>query len=239
MKRILIVEDDRHLNTGIVMALQGGGMMLDSAFTISEAWDCLNRETEGTGEGYNLVILDVNLPDGSGLDLLMKLRNRSSVPVILLTANDMETDIVTGLAMGADDYITKPFSLAVLRARVQVQLRRNGSDKIHPPGTSAGVRTADCFSQGAFHFDFPRMEFRGPSGSVELSRTEQKLLRILVKNRGMVVSRQRLLEYVWGEGSEYMDENALSVAVKRLRDKLGAAEEIRTVYGVGYQWVKP
>ena len=74
---------------------------------------------------------------------------------------------------------------------------------------------------------------------MKLSRTEQKLLRILVKNRGVVVSRQRLLEYVWGEGSEYMDENALSVAVKRLRDKLGAAEEIRTVYGVGYQWVKP
>ena len=141
--------------------------------------------------------------------------------------------------MGADDYITKPFSLAVLRARVQVQLRRNGSDKIHPPGASADAGASDCFSQGAFHFDFPRMEFRGPSGTVELSRTEQKLLRILVKNRGVVVSRQRLLEYVWGEGSEYVDENALSVAVKRLRDKLSAAEEIRTVYGVGYQWVKP
>lgn len=213
MKKILIVEDDSHLNTGIVMALQGGSLTLDSAFTISEAWDCLNRETEGTGEGYNLVIL--------------------------LTANDMETDIVTGLAMGADDYITKPFSLAVLRARVQVQLRRHGSEKIHPPGTSAGAGASDCFSQGAFHFDFPRMEFRGPSGTVELSRTEQKLLRILVKNRGVVVSRQRLLEYVWGEGSEYVDENALSVAVKHLRDKLSAAEEIRTVYGVGYQWVKP
>ena len=239
MKKILVVEDDRHLNTGIVMALQGGTLSLDSAYDVSEAWGCLNREAEGTGEGYDLVILDVNLPDGSGLDLLMKLRNRSSVPVILLTANDMETDIVTGLAMGADDYITKPFSLAVLRARVQVQLRRNRSDKIHPPVASVNAGASDCFSQGDFYFDFPRMEFHGLSGSVELSRTEQKLLRILVENQGRVVSRQRLLEYVWREGSEYVDENALSVAVKRLRDKLGAAEEIRTVYGVGYQWVKP
>ncbi|MGN1143548.1 MAG: response regulator transcription factor [Anaerovoracaceae bacterium] len=239
MKKILVVEDDRHLNTGIAMALQGGTLTLDSAYDVSEAWDCLNRVAKETGEGYDLVILDVNLPDGSGLDLLMKLRNRSSVPVILLTANDMETDIVTGLAMGADDYITKPFSLAVLRARVQVQLRRNRSDKIHSPGTSADAGALGCFSQGEFHFDFPRMEFRGLSGSVELSRTEQKLLRILVENPGRVVSRQRLLEHVWGEGSEYVDENALSVAVKRLRDKLGAAEEIRTVYGVGYQWVKP
>ena len=239
MKRILVVEDDRHLNTGIIMALQNGGMMLNSAYAVSEAWDCLNRVAKETGEGYDLVILDVNLPDGSGLDLLMKLRSRSSVPVILLTANDMEADIVTGLAMGADDYITKPFSLAVLRARVQVQLRRSRSDKIHPPGATVNAGASDSFSQGDFYFDFPRMEFHGLSGSVELSRTEQKLLRILVENQGRVVSRQRLLEYVWGEGSEYVDENALSVAVKRLRDKLGAAEEIRTVYGVGYQWVKP
>ena len=97
MKKILVVEDDRHLNTGIAMALQGGTLTLDSAYDVSEAWDCLNRVAKETGEGYDLVILDVNLPDGSGLDLLMKLRNRSSIPVILLTANDMEADIVGNL----------------------------------------------------------------------------------------------------------------------------------------------
>ena len=155
-------------------------------------------------------------------------RLTGSVPVILLTTNDLETDIVAGLESGADDYITKPFSLAVLRARVNVQLRRSaalGSEAVELEG---------------FFFDFGRMEFRRQEQSVELSKTEQRLLRLLVENRGQVLSREVLLDRVWSGGGEYVDPNALSVTIKRLRDKLEDVPSkprfIKTVYGIGYTW---
>ena len=177
---------------------------------------------------FHLLILDVNLPDGSGLDLLREVRQTSAAPVILLTANDMELDIVSGLESGADDYITKPFSLAVLRARVNAQLRRG------VPGKSA-VTAID-----GFHFDFERMEFFRDGQAVELSKTEQKLLRLLVENRGQTLSRAVLMDRIWSDGAEYVNENALSVTVKRLRDKLEETPSqpkfLKTVYGIGYTW---
>ena len=145
--------------------------------------------------------------------------------MILLTANDMETDIVTGLELGADDYITKPFSLAVLRARVNTQLKRKSMK-------------AQTFVSGKYSFDFDSMRFYAEGSPVELSKTEQKLLRILTDHAGSAVRRSELVDRIWTDGSEYVDENALSVTVKRLRDKLDAAEYIRTVYGIGYMWVK-
>ena len=143
----------------------------------------------------------------------------------MLTANDMESDIVSGLEQGADDYITKPFSLAVLRARVNTQLRKDrekGSPK---------------FVDGSFVFDFEQMEFRSQGIPVELSKTEQKLLRILTEHAGITVSRENLIDRIWTDGAEYVDENALSVTVNRLRSKLGAQKVIKTVYGIGYMWV--
>ena len=140
----------------------------------------------------------------------------------------METDIVYGLESGADDYITKPFSLAVLRARVNAQLRR---------GTP--VQTAAVELEG-FSFDFEWMEFRKNGQPIQLSKTEQRLLRILVENRGRVLSRETLLERVWPGSAEYVEENALSVTVKRLRDKLedipSRPRLLKTVYGIGYTW---
>jgi len=140
----------------------------------------------------------------------------------LLTANDLELDEVTGLEAGADDYITKPFSLAVLRARVNAQLRR-----------SAPVKP-DRIELNGFIFDFAQLEFSKDSTIIDLSKTEQRLLRLLVENRGRTLPRELLLEKVW-DGGEFVDENALSVAVRRLRIKLGDAP-IKTVYGVGYTW---
>ena len=180
-------------------------------------------------ERFDLLILDINLPDGSGLELLRQLRAAgNSTPVILLTANDLELDEVTGLETGADDYITKPFSLAVLRARVAAQLRRRAQ--------SAGVVT-----MGSFVFDFDRMDFRRAGVPVELSKTEQRLLQVLVANRGRTVPRAVLTERVWPEEAAYVEPNALSVAVKRLRAKLEAdpvnPQYLKTVYGLGYTWV--
>ncbi|MCI5904445.1 MAG: response regulator transcription factor, partial [Oscillospiraceae bacterium] len=159
-----------------------------------------------------------------GFDFLREIRGKYDTPVIMLTANDMESDVVFGLEQGADDYITKPFSLAVLRARVNARIRRGNAPQKR-------------FVCGGFVFDFERMEFSADGVPAELSKTEQKLLRILTENAGVTVSRARLVDRIWTDGAEYVDENALSVAVNRLRNKLGAQEHIKTVYGVGYVWV--
>lgn len=223
MKHILLLEDDATLGQGIRFALENNGIQVKLCTALSQARSAL------PGKDFDLLILDVNLPDGSGLDLLREVRRRHfGVPVILLTANDLETDIVMGLESGADDYITKPFSLAVLRARVNAQLRR---------GTP--VRTPTVELEG-FSFDFEWMEFRKNDRLIELSKTEQRLLRILVENQGRVLSRETLLERVWPGGAEYVEENALSVTVKRLRDKLEDTPSkpcfLKTVYGIGYTW---
>lgn len=220
MKRMLLVEDDSMLGNGICLALQSDELQIDLCQTLAEARAAAVYD-------YALFILDINLPDGSGVDYLCELRAGGiSTPVILLTANDMEMDVVTGLESGADDYITKPFSLAILRARVNAQLRRE---------RASGVVTV-----GPFAFDFDRMEFRKNDRIIELSKTEQKLLRLLVDNRGSTVSRTVLVDRIWTDGAEYVDENALSVTMKRLRDKLeddpSTPAYLKTVYGLGYTW---
>ena len=222
MQKILLLEDDTTLGNGIRLALQSPALQIALCRTLAEACNALKQGS------FDLLILDINLPDGSGLDLLHQVRKTSAVPIILLTANDMEMDIVTGLESGADDYITKPFSLAVLRARVNAQLRR-----------SIPVKPA-CTEIDGFQFDFDRMEFRKDGQLIELSKTEQKLLRVLVENRGQTLPRATLVDRIWTDGAEYVDENALSVTVKRLRDKLEDApsspQYLKTVYGIGYTW---
>lgn len=217
MSRILLLEDDEALGRGICMALE------TPSCTVTHCSTCLQAINILQGMVFDLLILDINLPDGSGLELLRTLRqNGTSTPAILLTANDLELDEVTGLEAGADDYITKPFSLAVLRARVNAQLRRSVPVK------------QDRIELNGFILDFTRMEFSREGTIIDLSKTEQRLLRLLVENRGRTLPRELLLEKVW-DGGEFVDENALSVAVRRLRGKLGNAP-IRTVYGVGYTW---
>ena len=215
MDQILILEDDRALSQGIRLALGQADRQFLQAYTLREAQDALASHTP------QLVILDLNLPDGSGLALLRELRERTALPVLILTANDLEADQVLGLELGADDYVTKPCSLAVLRARVNRLLRR---DRPRPA----------VLELPPFLFDFERMVYTREGVPLELSKTEQRLLRLLSEHRGQTLTREQLLARVW-EGGEYVDENALSVAVNRLRRKLGEAP-IRTVYGVGYVW---
>lgn len=221
MQKILLLEDDTALGGGIQLALENPSVQIRLCRTLAQG------KEEAARNAYDLLILDVNLPDGSGLELLRQVRQASAVPVILLTANDLEMDIVTGLESGADDYITKPFSLAVLRARVNAQLRR-------------GTGKPAYFKLDDFTFDFDAMEFRKNGQSMDLSKTEQKLLRFLVENRGQTLSRATLVDRIWTDGAEYVDENALSVTVKRLRGKLeddpSSPKYLKTVYGIGYTW---
>lgn len=221
MEQLLIVEDDKRLSQGLCQALKADERQIFSCQNLKTAREQL------LCTDVSLVILDINLPDGSGLDLLHEIKiSAPDIPVILLTANDTDMDIVDGLERGADDYITKPFSLSVLRARVNTQLRK------------AGLSFKDsALKIDHFNFDFSHLHFSSYGKVVELSKTEQKLLRLLVENRGMVMGRDDLIDRIWTDGGEYVDENALSVTVKRLRDKLGAQDYIRTVYGIGYSWV--
>lgn len=223
MQTILIIEDDTALSTGLARALSSDTVTAENCNSIQSARAKINNTN------YSLIILDVNLPDGNGFDFLREIKQTLSTPVIMLTANDMESDIVTGLEQGADDYITKPFSLAVLRARVQTQLRRVRSD-------SSPSSNSDRYVLGDYIFDFDKMEFYCKGTPVELSKTEQKLLHILTENAGITLTRSRLIDFIWTDGAEYVDENALSVAIKRLRDKLSAQDCIKTVYGIGYIW---
>lgn len=222
MNRIMIVEDDRNLNQGLCLALKDQELQMIPCFDLKSARGLLADSVP------DLILLDINLPDGSGLTLLQEVKTGGeSIPVILLTANDTEMDVVAGLEHGADDYITKPFSLAILRARVKAQLRRD----------LPRFPKATVIDMNGYRFDFEQMTFYKADIPVELSKTEQKLLRLLVENRGTTLTRSVLLDRIWTDCAEYVDENALSVTVKRLRDKLDAARYIKTVYGLGYVWV--
>lgn len=213
--KFLIVEDDTALNNGIALSLTGDNAI--QSYSIADA-------EKNFDESIDLIILDINLPDGNGVDFCRKIRKTSQVPIIFLTANDMEIDIVTGLESGADDYITKPFSLAVLRARINTVLRRKQP-------------VSNKYDDDLFSFDFENMLFSANGRPVELSKTEQKLLKIFVFNRGVTLSRDTLIDKVWGTGAEFVEENALSVTVKRLRQKLPGIP-LKTVYGIGYVWEK-
>lgn len=221
MKQILIVEDDKELNKGLCKALKTEDCQIFSCQSLKDA-----RQQLSLG-AVSLILLDINLPDGSGLVLLREAKEKyPDLLVILLTANDTDMDIVDGLEQGADDYITKPFSLAVLRARVNTQLKKY-----------ADTKKTMTVQIGRFSFDFANMLFQADGKKIDLSKTEQRLLYLLIENRGNVMSRSDLVDRIWTDGAEYVDENVLSVTVKRLRDKLEAQDYIKTVYGIGYSWV--
>lgn len=223
---IQIVEDDRALSDGIVLALKEPDLEFIQDAAVREA-------KESFGEKYpELIILDVNLPDGSGYDYLKWVRERSQLPVLVLTANDMEMDEVKGLTLGADDYMAKPFSLAVLRARIQALMRRGRIQS----------QSSYVYEEDGFLFDFGSLVFTREGQPLSLSVNEQRLLRLFVENRGRVLTRNVLIDRLWSDGGEYVDENALSVTVNRLRSKLEDKRDdisyIKTIYGQGYMWKK-
>lgn len=223
MTEILVVEDDVTLNEGIVLGIGRTTYHFTQCYTLVEAKQVI-RERE-----FALVILDINLPDGSGYDFLKEYRTQCDRPVLMLTANDLEMNEVMGFELGANDYVTKPFSLAVLRARINNLLRL-------APVEDKRIAYADEH----LTLDIVNMIYKRDEQEIVLSRTEQKLLNILLENRGHTVTREILIARVWGDGMEYVDDNALPVAISRLRTKLEVTpskpEHIVNVYGIGYTW---
>lgn len=213
-KKIGIIEDDTSISEGIELILGTEKYEFRHFFCLNEVED---------PEKLDLIILDINLPDGSGFDFLKEFRKNYSTPVLILTANNTEMDEVTGFRLGADDYVTKPFSLMVLRMRIQKLL---GKDIV-----------SFTIERDGLYLDFSNLIFRKNGSEIELSKTEVKVLRYMTDNAGITLSRDRMIEQIW-QDQDYVDNNALSVTIKRLRDKLEDDEYrfIRTVYGLGYVW---
>ena len=200
--KILIVEDDRGLNRGIALALKEETVEFLSALTLAQAQEIWKNNA------VDMVLLDVNLPDGSGYELFKEIRRASQIPVLMLTANDLEIDEVTGFRLGADDYITKPFSLMVLRARVERMRFR--------------IRQTESYGyeDERFQFFYDEMRYLADGQEIVLSKTEQKLLKLFTEHIGQTLTREQLIDTLWTGDRKYVDENALSVTVNRLRRKL-------------------
>jgi len=230
--RVLVVEDEHDIAGLIKHTLERGGDM--EVETIASGDAALKVVMDRTPD---LIILDLSLPVLSGLEVCRILRTRpvtAHTPIIMLTARTSESDRVTGLDVGADDYVTKPFSLRELAARVRAVMRRG-----RPPVAEAGATAASMTFQGKHLFaDFDAVAVSVDGVAIRLTRREFELLRYLVDNRNRVLSRDRLLERVWGY-DRLIETRSVDVHVGRLRGKLGAAgKQIETVVGLGYRFVE-
>lgn len=217
--KILIIEDDAGLNRGISFALAQEGYETLMARTLKEGMKLFEKEDP---DG---VLLDLNLPDGDGIDACKRIREKSEVPVLMLTARDMEVDEIMGLTSGADDYITKPFSIAVLKVRLKNILERKQKK----------AEAESLLVSGDIRVNTKTLRaFRGEE-ELELSMTELRLLQYLLENKNQVLLKEQILEHIWDADGNFVEENTLSVNISRLRRKLGGTS-IRTIQGMGYLW---
>lgn len=224
MSKILVIEDDLALSAGLCFELDTGGYLTSAAYHCQKARQLLKSDH------FDLVILDVNLPDGNGFDLCRELKKAlPELPVIFLTANDLEQDVLNGFDLGADDYITKPFQIEILKRRVEVALRR---------GVSASKASSDCYDDGFLHLDFHALAAVRDGEKLAITPNEYKLLRILTQNAGNIVTRRLLLEKLWDCDSNFIDDHTLTVTMNRLRAKIEEPNHsyIKTVRGMGYIW---
>ena len=218
--RILIAEDDENLREGIAFSLSLDGFEIATASDVKETLERLKKEP------LDLVLLDCNFPDGSGFEVCREMRDFCNVPVLMLTARDTEMDEIRALEMGADDFMSKPFSLAVLKARIRNLLRRKGEIRSI---CSNGVQ---IFTEsGEVYVD---------EHKISLSSVEYKLLLYLMQNRGHIVSKEQILEHIWDVDGKFVDDNIVSVNIRRLRMRVekDAAHPkwIQTIHGLGYRW---
>lgn len=220
-KHILVVEDDRTLNEGISFALGKEGYRVHSAYTLREAEKRLKQK-------MNLILLDINLPDGDGREFLEKALASQPVPVLLLTARDSEEDMLRGFRAGCDDYITKPFSMQVLLMKIGAVLRRSGR------------ASRQIYADGELVYDFESKTLTKSGQAIELTALECRLLELFLHNRGIVLTRETLLEKIWDVDERYVEDRTLNVTIRRLRKKVEDDPEkprhIRTVFGLGYKW---
>ncbi len=224
MSKIFFVEDDLSLISGLSFALKKQGYEVDNARTIDEA------EKLWQNNKYDLAILDVSLPDGSGYQLCEKIRLNSKIPIIFLTAADEETDIIMGLDMGADDYITKPFKLAVFLSKVNAILRRSNdfnqkNTVLNSNGISVNLLNSEVIKNGE---------------TLNLTSGEYKLLCLFMENPNIILSQEQILGKLWDLNNDYIDNSTLTVYIRRLRKKIeddpSNPTSIVTIRRMGYKW---
>lgn len=224
MNHVLLVEDDLSIIDGLEFSLRKNGFNVDIARTVKEAFLALNDKT------YDLLIIDLALPDGSGFDICKKVRRSSHVPIIFLTASDEEVNIVMGLDMGGDDYITKPFKLNELISRINALLRRaklsNGTQhEIASNGITVKLLENRVWKDNR---------------EIELTASEYRLLCLLMQHPNSILAREMILDRLWDNNGSFIDDNTLSVYVRRLREKIEDDPEnplfLLTARGLGYRW---
>lgn len=220
METILIIEDDRILNRGVSFALKKEGYRVISNYNISEG------KVSVMENDIDFLLLDINLPDGSGLDLCEQINDKINFPIVFFTANDTDEDMIKGFERGCDDYIAKPFSMDVLKLKINAILKR-----------SAKVEK-DIFKYKDLKIDFESRKVFVKDEEVNLTVTEYKLLELLSKNKGRAVTKEIILEKLWDINGNYVDENAISVNIRRLRKKIEEdpknLQYIITLFGIGY-----
>ncbi len=221
MKTILLIEDDRDLNAGLTYDLEMEHYNVFSAFTLAEGQSILDSGTP------DLILLDGNLPDGDGFDFCRKVKSKQEIPVIFLTARDMEQEEMQGFDCGADDYITKPFKMPILHRRIQAAFRKTGARE-----------ERSLYDDGYLRIDFDQMTAVRDNETLTMTPTEFKILRLLIVNADKVLTKRLLLEKIWDNSGNFVDEHTVAVNINRLRKKIESQGHvyIKTLYGVGYQW---
>ncbi|MCH5210006.1 MAG: response regulator transcription factor [Oscillospiraceae bacterium] len=226
MKKILLLEDDRSLITGLQYSLKKNGFEVSIAETVQTAKDALDGCS-----AYDLLLIDVSLPDGTGFEVCEYVRKKgSNVPIIFLTAADEETDITMGLDIGGDDYITKPFKLAVLLSRINAILRRSNNfnqadTELNSNGITVKLLKGKVYKNGE---------------QIDLTASEYKLLCMFMENKNIVLSAEQILSKLWDSNENFVDNNTLTVYIRRLRSKIednpSEPKMIQTVRRMGYKW---
>ncbi|MCR1898487.1 response regulator transcription factor [Irregularibacter muris] len=215
--KILILEDD----STIAFAIQSYMKRFEIK---TDIFDSLEAISDIDMNDYDLAILDVNLPDGSGFEYLKYIREYYDIPVVMLTVRDSEENILTGFDYGADEYITKPFSLPILKARMDNIFKRRSQD-------GEDLTFQELVLDSAFK------TARINNKNIELNRQEFDVLEIFLLNKGLNITREHLIDSVWGYNLYEINDNTLTVTIKRLRNKLGTyGDNIKTVRGIGYRW---
>ncbi|MGM9973469.1 MAG: response regulator transcription factor [Clostridiaceae bacterium] len=220
MTRVLLVEDDKSIIKNLTRLLEQEGFSVVSREGQKEALKLLSEEA------FDLLLLDVSLADGNGFSLCTAAKRLTAAPVIFLTASEDESSVVTGLDLGADDYIAKPFRPLELISRIKSVLRRSG-------------KTQSVFELGDLRIDSVRGTVHREGQEVFLSALEYRLLLVFINNKGVVLSRQKLLEEIWDIAGEFVNDNTLTVYIKRLREKIEEDPQnpkiIKTIRGIGYK----
>ncbi|MCI8641370.1 MAG: response regulator transcription factor [Clostridia bacterium] len=219
MKKILLVEDNETIIMGLKYSLEQEGFEVLSAKNTKESKEKLNKEK------VDLILLDVSLPDGNGFDICKEIKQNSDIPVIFLTAQDEETSVVLGLDLGADDYIVKPFRTRELISRINSVLRRYGKKE----GSLSIIQYKNI------KIDTNKAVVYKDNEEIVFTSLEYKILLLLFSNQNKLITRERLLERIWDVAGNFVNDNTLTVYIKRIREKLEDETIIKTVRGLGYR----